>query len=107
MFADIARQVFHILHGRFRKNSVAKIKDVACAPGGAVQYICRARLDLFPFCEQQYRIEISLDGASMAQALPTFVERDAPVESDDIRACFFHCRQERGAVGAEINYGYA
>src|ERR1035437_4751707 len=43
----------------------------------------------------------------MIQAGPAFVERDAPVESDDVSSGFFHRGQKRGAVGAEINDGHS
>ena len=105
MFLHEARQIFHILDGSLRQNAVAKIKDVAGASGGAAQNIFRSRLQLFPVGEQQHRIEIALHGATMVEALPAFVERNAPVESDDVRARFFHGGQQRGAVGAEINDG--
>ena len=39
----------------------------------------------------------------MIEASPTFVERDAPVESDHVRSGLFHRGKKRGAVGAEVN----
>ena len=39
----------------------------------------------------------------MAEAAPAVVQRNPPVEADHLGSRFFHRRQERGAVGTEIN----
>ena len=45
--------------------------------------------------EQQRRIEVALDGAVVADALPRLVERHAPVDADDVAAGLAHLAQDR------------
>ena len=107
IFLHEASQVLHIVDWGFGEDAVAEIEDVAGASGGAAENVFGARLQFLPVGEEQNRIEIALHGALVIEASPAFVERDAPVEADDVRSGLFHRGQERGAVGAEINDGRA
>ena len=86
---------------------MAEIEDVAGASGGASQNVLCARLQLRPVGEKKNWIKIALHGAFVIEARPTFVERDAPIESNDVRSSLFHGGQQGGAVGTEINNGYS
>ena len=76
-------------------------------PAARLKNFFGARFQFFPVGEEQHGIEISLHGCGVIETLPAFVERDAPVETDDVGSGFFHRGQKRGAVGAEINDGRA
>ena len=66
-----------------------------------------SRLEFFPIREEQDGIEIALNGAAMLKIAPTFVERDAPIEADNISFGFIHRGEQRGAVSAKVNDGSA
>src|SRR6185437_7235935 len=93
----------NIFHRGFRQDPVAQIKDVSCSSASVVQNSPRACLDLFPIREQQNRIEIALHCAVVPQQLPSFIERNAPVQSDNISSSFLHLSQQRGRIGSKIN----
>ena len=52
-------------------------------------------------------LEIALHGTVGADGAPAFVERDAPVEADDVGAGFAEGGEERGGVDAEVDDGDA
>ncbi len=83
---------------------MAEVEDVAGASGGESQNFSRAGFQFLPVGEKQDGIEISLHGTAMVEIAPTFIERDAPIEADDVGSGFIHRGQQRGAVGAKINY---
>ena len=63
---------------------MAEIEDVAGPAAGARQHIVGRRERPIERAEQQRRIEIALDGAVEADALPGLVERRPPVGADDV-----------------------
>src|SRR5258708_6470432 len=83
------------------EDAVTEIEDVAGASGGAAEDVFRARLQFLPPGKQQHGIEVTLDSALVIEPRPAFVEREAPVESDDVGSGFFHSGKQRSAVGAE------
>jgi hypothetical protein len=86
---------------------MAEIEDVAGASGGEAQNFFSSRLQFLPIREQEDGIEIALHGAAMMEIAPALVERDAPIETDDVSASFIHGGQKRGAICTEINNGSA
>ena len=56
-----------------------------------------------PRPEQQRGIEVALHAAVVADERPAVVERDAPVEADDVAARARHRRQQRRRAGAEVD----
>src|SRR5580704_19216702 len=72
--------------------------------GQTKDFLC-ARLQFFPIRKKQNGIEIALHGTAVFEVAPAFIERDAPVEADDIGPSFIHRRQQGSTVGAEINDG--
>ena len=71
---------------------MTEVEDVPVAPARALEHVERRRLETVPRREQRGRIEVALH-ASLADELPAFVERDAPVEPDHVAA---RCREQRG-----------
>src|ERR1039458_1052055 len=107
MVADVCAKGLHVLYRGFLKNAVAEIEDVARASSSAAQNVFRARLDFFPLGEKQHGIEIALHRALVAEALPSGIERNTPVEADNLGARFLHGRQKRGTISSEIDNGHA
>ena len=53
--------------------------------------------------EQERRVEVALDGVVRAELLPGHVERQAPVDADDVAAGGGEVGQDRRRPGAEMN----
>ena len=98
-------QPLHILHRRFGQNTVTQVEDVSGAPGGTLQNVRGSRLEFFPIGKQQDGIEIALNRAPLAELLPSFVERNAPIEANHFRAGLLHRRQQRRGFRAKVNDG--
>src|SRR5580700_343216 len=60
---------------------------------------------LAPGSKQQYRIEIALHRMIVSDRSPSFIQRNAPVEPNDLGSGLRHGRQKRRAVGTEIDDG--
>ena len=69
---------------------MAQIEDVAGTSIGAMQNPLGALSYLFPLSKEQNGIEISLHRCFKIELFSTFIERNASVEADDVRACFLH-----------------
>ena len=80
---------------------------MAGASGGLAQNVLGAALEFFPIGEEQYRIEVALYGAFVAERLPAGVKRDAPVEANDFGSGLLHRGKKGRAVGAEIDDGHS
>ena len=63
-------------------------------PADGVQDPLRRGRDPLERAEQQRRIEIPLHAAVRADDLPPALDRDAPVEADDVAAGLRHRRQQ-------------
>ena len=83
----VLREGLYVIDRRRRKNAVAEIEDVSGAPARALEHVVGGREHAVEGRKQQGGIEIALDSAIVSDALPRFVERDAPVGADDIAAC--------------------
>ena len=57
--------------------------------------------------EERDGVEVALHRAAGADRAPAFVERDAPVEAEDVGACFAHRGEKRCSVDAEVDDGHA
>ena len=86
---------------------MAKIKDMAGASVGLLQDGFRLLPQLLPTGKQCYRIEIPLHRRQVSHVLPSLVERNPPIDSNDFRPGFLHRRQQGGAVGPEVNDRHA
>ena len=89
-----------------RQNAVAEIEDVPGPSVGQAQNVFGAPLQLRPRRKQQHGIEVALHGTGMSHGAPAFVEGNAPIQADDLRAGFRHRGQQGGAVGAEVDDGH-
>ena len=107
VLVHVARERLHVLDRRRRQDAVSEIEDVARAAGGAAQHVARAGEQAIARAEQQRRIEIALDAAVVADALPRLVERDPPVGADHVAAGLAHHVQDRAGGDAEMNRRHA
>src|SRR5262245_13281871 len=94
----------HILDRGLGENAVAEVEDVPWATGCLLQDRLGARRDLFLSRKKNYRIEVPLHSAAMGEHPPTAIERNAPVESDDVGIRLLHEWKQGRRVCAEINY---
>src|ERR687898_1070829 len=83
---NMLREGLHVIDWRRRKNPVAKIEDVSWTSARAFEDVVGSRQHAIERRQQQRRIEIALDSAIVADAIPRFVERDTPVGADHIAA---------------------
>src|SRR5712691_13028132 len=79
-------QRLEILERAVRKHAVTEVEDVAWASGCTQEHLARPLNHTLGRAEQHRRVEVALDAAIVADALPARVEVDAPVERDDVRS---------------------
>lgn len=84
-----------------------QIKNVSGPTGGLIEDLSRAAAEFVAWGEEGQWIEVALDGAVMADAIPALVEADAPVETDHVTTRGGHVGEEFGIAGAEVNGGDA
>src|SRR5215212_4568052 len=84
-------------------HSVPKVEYMTRPPSGTVENSSRFGFDPLPRGEQHGRIEVALYAALVADFGPAAVQRDAPVEADDVAAGGGHVAQERRRTGAEVD----
>src|SRR5437764_12060311 len=70
----------------FGHHAVAQIEDVAGPTTGAGQDVGHAGLRRVPASHGSDRVEVALDSAIEADALPGFVEPHPPVDAHDVAA---------------------
>ena len=80
----VARERLDVLERGRRQDAVTEVEDVAGPSARACEDLVGRREHAIERAEQQRRIEISLDAAVGADALPGFVERCAPVGANDV-----------------------
>src|SRR3989442_223387 len=81
------------------QDAVAEVEDVAGAAGGAPQHVARPLEQHVARPEQQRRIEVALDRA-VADVAPRPVQRDPPVDADDVAPRGREIPEEGAAHGA-------
>src|SRR5271166_1247074 len=82
---------------------MAKVEDVSPTAVRQPQYVFRALSHRIPRGKKRHGIEVSLYGVLVPDSLPSLVKRHPPIQPDDLRASLRHGRQQRGAVGAEVD----
>src|SRR5258705_296336 len=99
----------HEIHDRpnrgdigFRKNAVAEIEDVARTPPRPREDVADLTRTFGRGCEQGDWPEIPLD-CTLSDAGPRGVQRNPPVDADDVAASRGEVFQKRRGAGAEVN----
>src|ERR1051325_3346718 len=77
---------FHVIYRRLWQNAVTQIEDVAGPRARALQQFVDAHLELGQRREQRYRIQIPLDGGTVADVHPGLVDVDTPVDAHYVAA---------------------
>src|SRR6058998_2394782 len=96
-------QELKILDAGLGQDAVAEIEDVTRSPRGATQDVART-LDHEPGRSEKHGgVEIALRTALESKAAPTLVERNPPVEGDDVRAGVDDRLQQGRGTGAEVD----
>src|SRR5262245_8001851 len=72
-------------------------------PSGTAEDIPRCGLDPLPRTEQHRRVEVALHPPVLAYLGPPTIERNAPVEADDVAAGCRHVREKRRRASAEVD----
>src|SRR5437762_2787284 len=81
---DILGEHLDMLDGCGRKDPVPEVEDVSCFAADAREDVVGLAEHPFGGSEQHGRIQISLHRTVAANPLPCVVERNAPVDTDDI-----------------------
>src|SRR6059036_284308 len=82
------------------QDAVAEIEDVTRSPRGATQDVARTLDHESGRSEQHGGVEIALHTALESKAAPTLVERNPPVEGNDVRAGLDDRLQQGRGTGA-------
>ena len=86
---------------------MAEIEDVPGPAGRPPKHIASSLADQLRRSQQHRRIHVALDAAIKTDAGPTTVQRNAPVERDDVGARQCNRLEQPGSVGAEVDGGHA
>ena len=82
---------------------MAEIENMTGTAGSLAEYVAGS-LDHTRARTQQHRwVEVALDAAIVANATPPFVEADAPVQRDDVRAGRSDELEKPGGRGSEVD----
>src|SRR4029450_13284880 len=71
---------------RLGKHPVAEVEDVSGSAFGALEHVSRACLRSPPRAEEPGAVEVPLNPSVMVDPLPCDVERETPVDADDVAA---------------------
>src|SRR5579872_5544873 len=96
-------QQLKVLQRRRWEDSMAQVEDVPRPSRRTPEYVLGALADELGGPEQDGRIEVALDPDAGADPLPAFVERNAPVQRNDVGARRRDRLEQDGGVGAEVN----
>src|SRR4051812_31376158 len=86
-----------------RKDAVAEVEDGAVAASDEVENPVRRGCDPLEGAEEKRRVEVPLYAALRSDDLPAAVDRDPPVETDDVTAGHGHRGQEMGGSRPEVD----
>ena len=76
----------HLIWRCVGQDAVPKIKDMSRAAIGSIKNIIDLKFEFAPGRQQKNGIQIPLDRSIVADAIPGLVNRQAPVDADDIAA---------------------
>ncbi len=106
-FADDLNDSLDVLDWRLGQNAVSEIDDVPGPCAGSAQKIGNLGAKLRQGCEKRDRIQIALNGGTVADVHPRLVDIDAPVDADDIAAGGVQFAEKSARTRTEVNNGNA
>ena len=80
----VLREVLHVLEWSHGENTVTEVEDVAGPSIDATQDVVDLSEHAFDRPQQQCWVEVSLYRAVHPYPLPPLIDRNAPVDSDDV-----------------------
>src|SRR5262245_5612287 len=96
-----------VLHRSFGKNAVAQIENMTGPTARLTEDIFDAPTDFLGRGQQSGRVKVSLNANIVSQNIPSRVELDAPVDSDDVAAGGADRFEKAACAGAKVNDGNA
>ena len=96
-------QFQHMVYWCAWQNPVSEIEYVSGPPFCFFKDTLGSLSDLTGRCEEGDRIEVALNPQVVPEFLPLLREVDAPIQSDDIPACFLLQRQQGRVSRPEMN----
>ncbi len=88
-FVDCIDQSSDILERGAGENPMPEVEDMPRPAARARQDLTRLSLHNFRRCQHHGRVEIALN-RNITQAIESLIDRNAPVDSDDLSARLFH-----------------
>src|ERR1043165_802095 len=96
-----------IFNGRLRQNAVAQIENMARPSGRPLKNLFYFTAQVFATCKQRHWIEVSHHRLIKTDSLPPVVQRDSPINSDNLTAGFADKLQQLARAGAKVNDRYS
>src|SRR5512139_1233094 len=93
----------YALHRRVRQDAMPKGENMTRATSGALQDIANLPAKLGHWGEESSRVQVPLHGDVCANSLPTLIQRNAPVQSNDCPTRLAHLRQQGGSPRAKVD----
>jgi hypothetical protein len=91
---------------RVWKDTMAQVEDVSTAPRRLSEDLSHLALDLGRWCEEDDRVEVTLDGDVRSEAVRGQPQVDPPVQSDHVPAGIALQFKERTGIRAEVDGWY-
>ena len=99
----VTRDRLYMFDWRGGQDSVAEVEDVARTARRSRQHVVGRRQDAVQRAQQHRRVEVALNRAVRADALPRLVERRPPVGAEDVAARFAQLGENGAGADAEMN----
>src|ERR1700730_1405238 len=77
-------QQLQVLEACRREHAMAEVEDMARVAASAPKNVSSALADQFRWAQQNRRVQVSLDSPIPAHPVPTAVERQAPIERNNV-----------------------
>lgn len=87
MLMDEINQGDDMVDGSSRQNSVTEVEDMAGPPLSLIKDRLGPTLQFGDRSAERHGIEIALDSHLRPEPVPGVVERNTPIQSDDLPAC--------------------
>src|SRR5215470_17207030 len=104
---NVSRDGLDVFDRCYRQDAVSEVEDVPRTAAGSFEHVVDRFENAIERCEQHGGIEIALDGAIGADAIPGLVERRAPVDADDVASRVAKLAKDRAGSDAEVDGRHA
>src|SRR5262245_16129471 len=101
---DVVDESSNVVDGRPRRQTVPDVEDVPGPTRGALEHVVDPHGELPPGREKRCRVEVPLYRAVEADPAPGLVERQRPVETDDVASARDRVLQIRAHPEGEVDH---